>query len=377
VKRAGVPGQGRRWEPRGPLAGAGRPTALTLISLVVVMSLVLPPSAPATARTIAPTGERDEMDPRALLLLERASRADEATAYDGVQFISAWGPHGATSHLVEIDNMPGRGTAVRLHGTPGVEETAAFRAAEAGVAPTGANSALRLLARNYDLAYAGQDAVAGRAADLVEVQRRDDAGLAARFWLDAQTGVPLRREVYDRAGRTIRASAFVDVRVGEPVWMTHLPPLLPDPEEARMSPDRLAALREAGWTCPERVGGGLALQGARRLEDARGPIVHLTYSDGLSTVSLFEQRGRLDVSRLAGFQPVPMGDGVVHVREGVPRYLVWSAGGSVYTVVADAPPETVGEVMAALPAAEGSDTGVVPRIRRGILRVASWFSPFG
>ena len=104
-------------------------------------------------------------------------------------------------------------------------------------------------------------------------------------------------------------------------------------------------------------------------------MVHLAYSDGLATVSVFEQRGRLDDAGLDGFRQVRLGGGTVHVRDGVPAQLVWMSDDTVFTVVTDAPDETVAAVVAALPMPEPADTGLMARLGRGFSRAAAWFAP--
>jgi sigma-E factor negative regulatory protein RseB len=55
--------------------------------------------------------------------------------------------------------------------------------------------------------------------------------------------------------------------------------------------------------------------------------------------------------------------------------LAWSAGGFVYTVIADAPPQAVSRVIAELP--HQLEAGFWDRVARGIKRIGSWFDPFG
>jgi sigma-E factor negative regulatory protein RseB len=50
--------------------------------------------------------------------------------------------------------------------------------------------------------------------------------------------------------------------------------------------------------------------------------------------------------------------------------VAWSARGFVYTVVAEAPPQTVARVVAALP--HDSPPGVLARLGRGLHRLVSW-----
>jgi hypothetical protein len=56
------------------------------------------------------------------------------------------------------------------------------------------------------------------------------------------------------------------------------------------------------------------------------------------------------------------------------RSLTWSAGGYEFTLIADAPQETVGQVLAALPS--NARPGFWQRLGRGFRRIASWANPF-
>lgn len=360
-----------------------RTRSLTLVTSalasVLVAVLLAPPSTAGTRGVAVRTDAVDPSGAEALRLLERASDAEAATTYSGVQFVASWSgqPGVSRSHLVRVEHVPGMGTAVEVLDTgDGLEAGSHREAVGAGGSP-GRAEALRLLARNYALATAGSATVAGREVDLVEVRHREDTGagaLAARFWLDRDSGVLLRREAYDESGRTVRASSFLDVSIGEPVRMPDVALRLPDAEDGRMGPQGVAAMRAQGWFCPRELAEGLILLEARALEDDSGPIVHLVYSDGLATVSVFEQRGHLDGSALEGFRTARLGDGVVHVRDGMPRHVVWVAEGTVYTVVADASAETTAAVVAALPLpGEDGSSGVMSRIGRGLSRAASWF----
>lgn len=318
-------------------------------------------------------------DLRALVLLERAVRAPTGMAYEGTKFVSAWSPTGTTSLVVDVRHFPRSGTVTRVRGTATSPAGETFAPDSAGV-PGGATSdygagVLGLLARNYDVTLGGHEQVAGRTARVVEAYRPAGA-LAARFWLDARTGLLLRREVFDRSGRTVRASAYVSLRLRRPDPGEHLPPMQPAPWRERVSGRQLAGLRADGWTCPQELPHNLSLYDARRFEDPQGPIVHLSYSDGLSTVSVFEQRGQLELAGLTGWRSTHIGGASVHMREGVPQRITWSADGTVYTVLADAAPETVADIVRSLPH-ERVDNGTLARVRRGLGRVASWVNPFG
>jgi sigma-E factor negative regulatory protein RseB len=230
-----------------------------------------------------------------------------------------------------------------------------------------------LLVQHYSLSVVGSDVVAGRPVDVVAPPRPDADAAAhdvARFWLDRSSGLVLRREVYDRRGRTTRASAFVQVTVGE---ATVSGDTAGAAWTATLDRASVARLRQHGWHCPATLPGPLTLVDARR--GGEQDIVHLSYSDGIATVSVFEQRGRLDEDGMAGHHRQAADGQSVWVRGEVPRRVVWSADGTVYTVVADAPERTVDAVVAALPHSAVGD-GPLGRLGRGLDRVASWFNPF-
>lgn len=349
-----------------PVAGAV--LALTfLLGPPASADPALPPTVPAV-----PASDR-----KALAMLEQAAKAARSTAYEGVQFVSRWSPDGTTSMLVDIQHLPQDGTLMRVRGTstePGGEVFTASGGQSAGLSDT-SGGPVELLARNYAVMTVGTGSVAGRRAVIVESRRRD-ASLAGRFWLDRQTGLMLRREVFDSRGATVRASAFIDISLGNPSFTGHLPPMLPEPWRARVAASDLTGLRAAGWECPDRLPAELARYDVRRADDGAGPVLHSSYSDGLSSVSLFEQKGRLDIRSLDGHREERRGDTTVYVKDGLQQSVVWSAHGTVYTVLADAPQETVQAVVAALPH-EKVESGVVARMKRGFERVASWMNPFG
>ena len=56
------------------------------------------------------------------------------------------------------------------------------------------------------------------------------------------------------------------------------------------------------------------------------------------------------------------------------RLLTWAGRGMVYTVMADAPPQTVDAVVGALP--HDGPAGFWKRMSRGLDRLASWVNPF-
>ena len=102
-------------------------------------------------------------------------------------------------------------------------------------------------------------------------------------------------------------------------------------------------------------------------------MLDLGYSDGLSVVSVFEQRGNL-AAKLAGWRRTTVDGHVVFVAEPDQRSMTWSSRGMVYTVMADAPAQTVDAVVGVLP--HDRPPGFWKRMSRGMVRLASWVNPF-
>jgi sigma-E factor negative regulatory protein RseB len=121
--------------------------------------------------------------------------------------------------------------------------------------------------------------------------------------------------------------------------------------------------------------GGLSLFDSRTVPESGDQVLHLSYSDGLSTVSVFVQQGHLSASLLASAKTATVGGQLVRVLGGSPRQLVWESGGYVITVVADAPADVIAGVVAGLPHRAQTVTGW-SRVERGVGRVVSWLDPF-
>lgn len=362
-----------------PLVGA----AVVLGSLVLLVALLLeagePPRVDDARRGSGGQGPDPVVEPEAWRLLERAAEAPQRTTYEGTQFVSAWASDSTTSQVLRVSHSPGGGTTWQPAGR-GTHRPAAVHTSSHAADPSILGvGAVGLMARHYSLAVAGAARVAGRSADVVEARRpgQDADEVVARYWLDAETGLVLRREVYDARGRTTRASAYVEVAVRD----------VAEPQETAeadvgrawaeaIDGPALRRMRAYGWDCPDRLPGPLPLVDARRGGAGKG-IVHLSYADGIASISVFQQRGTLDGDKLEGYRRETVAGRTAWVRPEVPRRVVWAADDMVFTLVADAPERTVERAVSALHG--GTDAGgggPMDRLARGLDRVASWFNPF-
>jgi sigma-E factor negative regulatory protein RseB len=248
-------------------------------------------------------------------------------------------------------------------------------------APSLDRALLRVLAGAYELRVAGPGRCTGREADVVEARRPAGGAVAGRFWLDRETGLLLRREVYDEQGRRVLSSAFVDLQM-TPAVVGASPTVRGSADRGSpVSRSELESMREQGWHVPKELPGRFALFETRTRDHgedgSREQVLHLAYSDGLSTTSLFAQPGDLGAEPPEGFVRREVGGHPVWAKDGSPERLVWAGGGRVWTLVSDAPDSAVAAAVETLPHEALPDTGARARIERGLSRLGSWLNPFG
>jgi sigma-E factor negative regulatory protein RseB len=230
---------------------------------------------------------------------------------------------------------------------------------------------LARLSASYALSVTGPGRCTGRSASVVEA-RRDGGQVAGRFWVDRETGMLLRREVFDADGKRVRSSAFVDLDIRAAA--TPAPALAMATRSGAQRPSGLAVqrLRADGWLVPEALPEGFRLFETRR----NGDVLHLAYTDGLSTLSLFAQDGELGTGPMEGFTPERVGGRPVWVRQEAPERVVWSGGNRVWTLVSDAPEDAVRAAVRALPRDEAQGEGLRSRLGRGLSRLGGMLNPF-
>jgi sigma-E factor negative regulatory protein RseB len=328
----------------------------------------------------APVARRQSSQ-RAVRLLAEAAQAAVLTSYQGEEIVSRWGAGTQTTVLVsEIWHVSGGQTVTQTlqagTSSSGQPYRSADNDAQTPEGVLGVTAPLvRLLTQNYVLAYAGSGSVYNRKAQVVEAWR-DDGSLAARFWLDNATKLPLEREVFDPAAHQIGEDEFINVAVfgrasiSAPAGGAAVPQ---GPWADPLPPTQLLALRSQGWLVRPALPDDLSLFTGAQTTTSSGTVLDLGYSDGLSVISLFEQRGDLPAS-LAGWQKTTVDGKVIYVTEPGQRSMTWSSKGMVYTLITDAPVQTVAAVVGTLP--HDAPPGFLSRMSRGLARLASWANPF-
>ncbi|RFU39078.1 hypothetical protein DZF91_24300 [Actinomadura logoneensis] len=330
--------------------------------------------AGAVLTSDAHVGRPAPSDPDALRLLRAAADAADDVSYEGERVLTTWGRHGTHTSQARVEHVAG--TAV----------------------PVGVTQAtIALLDRNYTLVRRPDGTMCGRRAAVVEA-RRADGSTAGRFWIDADTGLMLHRELLDAEGRAVVVVGFNTFRVVTPAALQRTPVrgtsvradepgeavpgpypttagrMTPVPSEVRLTAEQVNELRRNGWPVPHRLPGRLALYDVRRSTvPSGGEALHLSYSDGLAVVSVFVQHGGLNERGLSGWTRERLDGRPAYRRDTVRNWVVEQRGDYVYTVLTDAPESTASAVAEAFPEAHESFWA---RMRRGFGRLASWADPF-
>jgi negative regulator of sigma E activity len=156
---------------------------------------------------------------------------------------------------------------------------------------------LTRIGANYTCAASRAGALLGRAAVLLVLKARHGGNPSRRLWLDAENGLLLRAEVYNREGQLVTRSVCQDLALGAPDAAR-----LRVPEGARRDESRpfgslvrcasLAELaRKVGGEVeqPSRLPAGYALHEVFGRVCQRGYQPVLTWSDGLNTLTAFRR----------------------------------------------------------------------------------------
>jgi hypothetical protein len=208
-------------------------------------------------------------------------------------------------------------------------------------------------------------------AHVLHLLERDTGVRRENLYLDDDTGLVVRRETFGIAGDPVRLVAYTDLEVAPGEIEAPAGEGVDVRDHAHAGVDDVAL---DGADVPHRLPGGYELLEATAVEAAT-PAIHLLYGDGLYSLSLFVQEGRLASAAVAGARPLTTADGGTVWRwpGSEPRRVVWTGEGRTFTVLSDAPTDELLEVVAGLPV--DPPPSILDRLHRGITRVGNWLIP--
>ncbi|MET0695741.1 MAG: zf-HC2 domain-containing protein [Propionibacteriaceae bacterium] len=337
-----------------------------------VNALMMTPKSRLLTETVAPReatavgAHRRLSRTQALKSLRRASDQADEVSYTGTQVVSASRGDQTISATVETAFEAGQGSQLTVYNRGGQAVTSGFVPATASSRMVD-DETLSLLTRNYQISGWSGGELAGRRVTVVQASEDASSTPAARWWIDDGTGLLLWQETYDEAGRVALASGFTSVDVSvKPGFIEHLAPRLATfSTTSSLTLSSATNLVSRGWFCEGQLG-DLSLVRLRSDEPDQPGALHMVYSDGVSTLSVFEQRGRLTAPPVDSRWDDDLG---AYVRVGTPSMATWRSGDTVFTVVTDGSLDLVRGAVASLPHEDYSSPTTMERVRAGWVRI--------
>lgn len=384
-------------------AGIADPTAAVRSDFsAVIAQLPLTSAGVAAALTVAPqrlrSGDADlDQDPtmagpgldqhQIASLLQKADWASARVPYSGVQQIVAprddQTAHQTTAADVSVEFAPGVGSRVVVRALDGT-------VTNSGTVPTpaasriAASNQISALSHGYRLTGVTGGTVLGRPVARIQAWRRSPAASQpdATWWIDTATGLVLRQQVFDHTGRLVLSARYTSLQLGAdrsaqsadeagPLRAVGTPtallsrPLTTPLTTATFTTASAGALSSQGWFCHSELA-GLRLVRLRADAPAEPGVLHMVYTDGLSTVSVFERRGQLADPPAASSWDPTLG---AYRTDAMVNTATWQSGDAVFTVATDGPTGLRDTVVAALPHAPSDRRTTMGRVRAGWSRI--------
>ncbi|HET9028744.1 MAG TPA: DUF4367 domain-containing protein [Candidatus Aquilonibacter sp.] len=201
-----------------------------------------------------------------------------------------------------------------------------------------------VLASNYNAAFAPDEQYDGRPVRVVVLTNKYTGQTTMRLRIDAKTNLVLAKETYAANGALSTQVRFQQIRYAQqiPAGVFDVPKgmhVVQGPSRGLPSSDLQHVIAAAGF----------AAHGPKYLPEGFTPVegdvvdikgirtLHLLYSDGIRTVSLFQNQGASDI----GFESYHASSTKIenheakYVEDGATTLLAWSESGLHFTLVGE------------------------------------------
>lgn len=210
---------------------------------------------------------------------------------------------------------------------------------------TGPNGNVVLLEQNYRAVLGPVDVIAGRPATTVWLVNRYTGVRAMRLWIDNATKVVLSKEAYHADGSLAWRMRFDEIRftaeIPRDIFSTSVPTgfQVTDRRFNELSTDMQRMIDEAGFKSvgPRYLPDGFNIVGADVSQVNGVRNLHFVYSDGVRTVSLFENNAgaEADFGTLKPAVTRFEGHDARYVKDGPTTLLSWHEHGLAFALVGD------------------------------------------
>ena len=283
--------------------------------------------------------------------LHRMSQASRTINYSGL-FVYQSGGHTESSRITHV--VDGSGQQERLETVDGAsrevirtndevhtffpkERLLVIDRAVAGSFPGRAVSVVSGLSDFYAVRLGEVERVAGRDAQSIRLEPRDDMRYGHELWADVATGLLIKARMLKSAGEVVEQFAFSDLLVGAQVDRDGVKPRYSRTADWTVVNARGTDLRadEFGWVFRGLPSGFKQVSLARRPMRRDGPeALHAVFSDGLATISVFiEPNGGRNMS----VAPIQSHSGPIGIYKS-------SKGEVIVTAIGEVPPAALRRV---------------------------------
>lgn len=294
---------------------------------------------PCAVQADAPTAED------AAGWLGRMAQAAQKQSYAGV-FVYQRGRRSETSRIVHV--VDGGGEQERLEVLDGSPREVLRRNGEVKCLlpdlhmvilekeerrafPAALPASPAILLDHYRLHKGAVVRVAGRDSQLIVLEPKDDLRYGRRLWADVATGLLLKSSLVDERNNALEQFSFTEVQIGGNINRE----ALKSPFESQAAAWRVQDTRASqgvtdagGWQFKTQVPGFRQMAGMkRRLHEGGGDVLHLVFSDGMATISVF-------VEKLSAKRPQAPG----HYRAGTSNVYKRVVGEQLLTALGEVPP---------------------------------------
>jgi len=202
------------------------------------------------------------------------------------------------------------------------------------------------MTENYRAIYDGTETVAGHSTMSIVLINRFTGERAMRVWIDRGTHLVLKREEYHANGSVASQMRFEELRytgsIPDGLFVTQTPngyAEVAGPGPAQPSTDVGEEIKDAGFSPyrPSDLPQGFALKSADVTTVSGVRTLHLLYTDGLRSISLFEN----DANAAADFGAVRPktthfeGHVAEYIEDGPTTLLTWKEHGLAFALVGD------------------------------------------
>lgn len=240
----------------------------------------------------------------ALAWLQRMSQAARSLNYSGV-FVYQTGKRSESSRITHFVDANGEHERLEaLDGTPREvlrhdEEVQCFWPADKVEVlervskehfPGTFSAKASVLGDYYNVRLGAVARIAGRDAQIVMLEPRDDMRYGHQFWADLATGLLLKARMQDDVGQVVEQFAFSEIAQGIPFDRERIKPRTTVTREWAVFDARGTELRSADvpWNVRLLPTGYRVVSQTRRQLHKEGPeTLHLLLTDGLASISVF------------------------------------------------------------------------------------------